>query len=355
MKTYRLILLSLIALAFTSCDDGLDKDISIAGVTVTQNENVVSDGLTLNVKKGEPIEFVFSGDPDNIVFFSGEEGSNFEYRNRTTIDPSQIVSSTLSVDVNTQWSGGYDNLFSMYMSESFTGLFKNDFQQDCQLLKDFSEWGEWVEQEEIPDAPNVTRHFEKDMKPYLSKNLTLAINVHPHDETKQQPRLNFNNLKITNVLDNGSTVVLYASEFGLTPVNIWSSDLSNITLDPNLSKVSGYYDASGKLVESALWYGTVNLNIWGMWNLVNASKGNLFVHSVPVGKGLRESWLVSDYLVINSCIPDKGITIKNISNNITSYKFTYEHEGTYSATFLMTNSNYKNEDSKVITMVVNVK
>lgn len=51
MKTYKLLSLGLLVWGFSSCDDGLDRDVSVAGVTVTPNENVVCEGVTVNVKK----------------------------------------------------------------------------------------------------------------------------------------------------------------------------------------------------------------------------------------------------------------------------------------------------------------
>ena len=139
MKTNRFILLGIILSAFVACDDGLDKDISVAGVTVTENENVVREGAILNVKKGETVTFNFSGDPDNIVFYSGEEGHNYDYRNRTTIEEKQIVSSKLSLKLTASYGNNsiYDNLLNLYISDSFTGLYKDDFAADCQLLSDF--------------------------------------------------------------------------------------------------------------------------------------------------------------------------------------------------------------------------
>ena len=193
------------------------------------------------------------------------------------------------------------------------------------------------------------------MMSHFGKNITLAIHVHPHDASKQQPRLNFNKVKITNVLINGSIVDLYASGMGFTPVNVWSSDVSSVEIDPNLSKNNGYYDSSNNLIESALWYGTVTNNIWGMWNLSNATTGSFYVHSAAQGKGLRESWLVSDYLVINACSPDTGVALKNMTNRFSSYEYTYNEVGTYRATFYVSNENYKHSESKRINMVINVK
>ena len=376
MKTNRFILLGIILSAFVACDDGLDKDISVAGVTVTENENVVREGAILNVKKGETVTFNFSGDPDNIVFYSGEEGHNYDYRNRTTIEEKQIVSSKLSLKLTASYGNNsiYDNLLNLYISDSFTGLYKDDFAADCQLLSDFQGWSEWVSQEDLPQKGGEVKTYEFVLKgnddsgsdgesvDYLGKNVTLAIHYHPQNDTEgSQPKLVFENFYITNVLSDGSTKVISASDMGFTPVNVWSSDLeTNVITNEIKGKLddnSGYYDTSDNLIESALWYGSVTNGTDGFWNLKNAGNGELTMNSTPAAKnnGFRETWLVSDYLVINSCTPDKGEAIKNISNRLSSYEYTYENVGTYKTTFLMTNSNYKNEDSKVITMVINVK
>lgn len=92
-----------------------------------------------------------------------------------------------------------------------------------------------------------------------------------------------------------------------------------------------------------------------MWNLSNATTGSFYVHSVAKEKGLRESWLVSDYLVINACSPDTGVALKNMTNRFSSYEYTYNEVGTYRATFYVSNENYKHSESKRINMVINVK
>ena len=72
MKTYKLIALCLASLFFGACEDGLDEEVGLQ-VSVATNENTSYDGQIVTVKKGTPVQFLLSGDPDFISFFSGEE------------------------------------------------------------------------------------------------------------------------------------------------------------------------------------------------------------------------------------------------------------------------------------------
>lgn len=366
MKTYRLISLGLVAFALASCDDGLDRDISVAGVTVTENENVVSEGITVNVKKGEPVVFNFTGDPDNIVFYSGEKGSNYDYRNRTNVELSQIESSKLSFTFDTTYGYGnatsYDNVLHMYVSTEFGGLYKNDFEADCKLLEE-AQWEDLVPVEDLPTNRNQILEREVDMTKYLGKNITIAISYKGQTLDVVQGRYKFNNMKIVNVYKNGEIIEVPASEFGFNAVNVNPTYPDSEQLK-NLGKQTSLWDDAGNLKEDDFHYATITVgyDVAGMWNLSDISTGGSFYIHASASKSannpditLKNSWLVSDYLVVNSCSPDQGVAIKNMSNNITSYDYTYNEVGTYKAVFVMTNSNYKNEDSKVVTMVINVK
>ncbi len=79
-----------------------------------------------------------------------------------------------------------------------------------------------------------------------------------------------------------------------------------------------------------------------------------YIHSTGSAYSWKTAWLVSDPIKITSCEPDQGVSIKNLSQDIRSYSYTYENVGTYRATFLITNANYKHDDSQVYTVVVNV-
>lgn len=361
MKIYKSLMVASAALAMSSCTD-LNNPLEDINISVQTSEEVTLENNVITVNRNTPVKFNIAGEPDNITFYSGETGHNYDYRKRTLIDPSQIKSSVMTFDIQNQYlaNKAHENLYSLYISETFSGLLKDDFSADCQLLADFTDWQELVPQADLPQKPE-TKSYSVDFLPYLGKNITLAINYHPQpitDTETGQPKVHFRNFKLTNTLSDGTTTVLNAASFGFTPVNVWASDLSKVEIkEDDLKKNDGYYDGNGALIESALWYGTVTYNIWGMWNLKDAGSTTsyFYVHSTDKGKGLRPSWLVSDYLVINAVTPDTGVSIKNISNRLDGYEYTYSEPGTYKVVFVLNNANYKEEDSRVITMIINVK
>ncbi|MCD8183545.1 MAG: hypothetical protein LUE99_11160 [Bacteroides sp.] len=74
---------------------------------------------------------------------------------------------------------------------------------------------------------------------------------------------------------------------------------------------------------------------------------NFWIHSTGANAALKYSWLVSNLLVVNACTPDAGTGLKDITENIDNYSYTYDEPGTYTATFVGTNGNYKQEKSVV--------
>ena len=83
----------------------------------------VFDGQTITVKNGTPVEFHFKGDPDFLTFYSGEAGKEYKYRERTTVDESEVETSTLKFKLTPQY-GNPANILTMYVSSDFPGIEK---------------------------------------------------------------------------------------------------------------------------------------------------------------------------------------------------------------------------------------
>lgn len=334
MKINKYILFSAVATMFIACNNELTEEVALS-VDVTQNENVSKANDTYVVKKGQPVQFTFAGDPDNIAFFSGEADHEFQYRDRDQVSPEDITSSKLTFSVWAQYGNGEctKDVLKMMISEDFAGLNKKDFNADSMLVESHK-WKDLVPQAELPQAPGNAKgalSYEIDLKPYLGKRFALAISYTGHSNKAAQPRMNFVDMKIENKLKNGTTSTLYAGNFGFTPLNMmWRHNLND-----------------QKNMKDNRAYGTVTNNMSGIWNLKDAGNGNFFIHSSGGGKPLKYSWLVSDLIMSNACSPDQGVAIKNITKALNSYSYTYNKTGEYKATFVATNSNYKHE-SRVI-------
>lgn len=354
MNLYKLFVLGLTAVTFASCDKSLEQDLDGAEVSVEVNNSVVSDGQIITVSKGTPVKFNITGTPDYVTFFSGETGHKYAYRNRTTIDIDQIQSSTMTFSVLAQ-SGKPEGIFHLYYSDQFTGLYKDDFNADSLLVEE-SEWTDFVPVEDLPKKTGESASFTIDMEPYFGKNMTLAVRYEPTYDvmTDAQSKITFENMKITNVMKNGETVEVDASEFGFTPINMSYKSVTSA----QLKKLPSDLQTSAQNDLDVLQYATVTNGADGFWRMNQIGTGKFWLNGTTKGsEGFVKtySWLVSDYLVVNACEPDAGVSVKNMSMAVDSYEYTYDQVGTYTATFVLNNANYKHEDSKVCNIIINVK
>lgn len=371
MKTSKLYIFLLSALAFTSCSKELTEGLDEVNVSVVTSENVIANGSIITVKKGTPVEFAIAGEPDFVTFFSGELGHQYIYRQRVETEVEDIVSSKLKFNIyqeGTSYSestGRYTNCIDVFYAfsdpengiEGFPGLAKNNFDADSALVVDFWKQGKWNELRPKTDYDNlgtnitVAEPCELDVTNFIGKNLVIAIAY--NKEERPNPSVNgknattqlkyyFDSMNIENALRNDTVTHQYAGEFMFTALN-FKHDISY----PDRVSVSSY-------LPDNMEYGTVTANVPGMWNMNNVANGGFYIHSTGSANDWKTAWLVSDPIKITSCEPDQGISIKNLSQDIRSYSYTYKKVGTYRATFLITNANYKHEDSQVYTVVVNV-
>ena len=229
----------------------------------------------------------------------------------------------------------------MYISDSFPGLYKNNFAADSALVET-SAWKDLVPQSDLPQAPvsSVTgaKSFDLDMTPYLGKAITIAVKYKGQNNSAAQPRVNFVKMQIVNRMKDGTSSTLMASNMGFTAVNM----CNRLHLEDQKSMTNNRA------------YGTVTNNTAGIWNLTGVAKGNFFIHSSNAKRALKYSWLVSNHILVNACTPDLGVNIKNISRNLDAYSYVYNTTGTYKATFLAVNGNYKKTSSVIRQMNIKV-
>lgn len=333
-----IIALGVAGLTLAACENEFNDDVQL-NVNVAAENGISFDGKTITVKAGTPVDFKLAGDPDYLTFFSGEAGKEYKNRERIQVDESEIESSVLKFSLQGQY-GKPANILNMYISEEFPGLAKNNFKEDSVLVEKHLADGLWktliaqnptVAEEGQPAFPTAatTTPFELDMKSYLGKRIAIAICYQGQDNTAAQSRFYFKDMQILNTMTNGQQTKFTASSFGFTPIN--------------MCQARNYADQ--KSMTSNRAYGTVTNNTSGIWNFVNFN--NFFIHSSNAKTDLKYSWLVSNLLVVNACSPDAGTALKNVSQSLDSYKYTYSKPGTYTATFVASNFNFKKESQVV--------
>ena len=147
----------------------------------------------------------------------------------------------------------------------------------------------------------------------------------------------------------------YAGDFMFTALNFNHENIYNQSI---VDEESGYkgndWTSVSSYLPDDLAYGTVTANVPGLWNMNNVANGGFYIHGTGSDYEWKTAWLVSDPINITSCEPDQGVSIKNLSQDISSYTYTYEKVGTYKATFLIHNTNYKHDDGGIYEVTVNV-
>ena len=81
---------------------------------------------------GEPVKFNFTGDVDNILFYSGETGHSYKFKDRYAVLVDDINTVSLKIDYEGQW--GYTGGLDVYVTNTFEGLKGNDGEADRALI-----------------------------------------------------------------------------------------------------------------------------------------------------------------------------------------------------------------------------
>ncbi|WP_308743869.1 DUF5017 domain-containing protein [uncultured Bacteroides sp.] len=370
MKIYKLLLVSLGVLYFTSCEKELDRDLTDVSVRVATNENVRYEGNILTVKKGTPVEFLLHGDPDYVSFFSGELGHQYIYRDRKEYSAEDVESCELKFGVWTATGNANsctNQLDILYLAEeqetdsenstAFPGMSKTNFEADSVLVEKTTVWKTFIPRTKLPtsvlgSAANALNYSES-VKKFIGKKLTLAIAFNkdgkkssdfpPYSSGDPIPQSTFNfvGMRVETTWKNGRVTTAYASSFGFTPLN-----MKNKTVFKDQAEINMPKDRE---------YGSVTTGVSGMWNLSSIANGSFAVTGAATGSNWKYTWLVSDYLNLLECpSPDSGVKVKDVSQELNSYTYTYNQVGTYTATFLMNNSNYAHAASKTCELIINV-
>ena len=105
-------ILLLLPLFFAACEHET--------ITTGFNYNITLDGEN-TYYAGEPVRFNIEGDVDNIIFYSGEFGSEYQYRDRYTLPTEEVASAVLDLEIQHRW-GNANPALEIYISNSFEGL-----------------------------------------------------------------------------------------------------------------------------------------------------------------------------------------------------------------------------------------
>lgn len=311
-----------VALSTVACEEDILRDTDEAFVTLNGTNTYLA---------GKEVRFQLHGSPDYVYFFSGEVGSQYEYRDRTTISMEDLETCKLVVETTAVY--GLAGALDLYASKSFTGLKGDDGAADFATMKavqatmdpatkEIPGW-EKLPYKEVANTPTAQ---EYDITDYAdSFCLAFHWNTPACDQTQRTYRIN---LSVKTKFRGYDEVTTPAGSLGLISVSMNSDYIA----DPY------YHDKSNGSVR----FLDPNYDI-----IMQGVGANVLPYCL-------DSWVVTTPRPLNNIAPDKGISIKNFSDDTSEYGYIYEKPGSYEATFMITNANYQGSHRKVQHMKINI-
>lgn len=299
--------LLLVGSLFVSCDaDGVDRIEFDVNLRNGQQEIYV----------GDEVIFDFGGNPDYIVFYSGENGRKYANKDRLKVD---VESMTLSYTMKQQYTKpSYQDRANMhiYVSEDFRGLCTAEGIEQA-TWTELSGEGGWKVPICLAPSTSETVTYKGDLAAYMDKKFYLAFQYETPVSEEYQPRFDIEPLTLTKMTEGQEVEMTNPEkEFGFT-----------------------YVFPKGKPVGN-----------------YNASATRLLFQPSSDNTGrAAEIWAISKQLDPSAVSPDEGTPIKSLDTTAPSYTYKYMNPGEYVVTFVARNANMWNVESVVREIKITVK
>lgn len=294
MKSYKLLFTSAVALLLSGCSDSAPDS----------NLKITVEG---SHKTGEELCFKISGNADNIVFYSGEPGHEYNLRNRQSADNDLMVEFVSYTDQSTD----IHNNFNIMVSYDFNGIY------DSENVK-AATWTDVTSLFILPSALKTNTSSGKvNLKDYAgdmaSGPFYIAFRYYDMDNVAIKNRWVVRSINIEKISPEGQ-----------------STSLADI-------KTAGWQN--------------VAVTGSGKWTL----PGTQLLIAGNTATNDKDLWVISQGFDIHSAVPSTGIVLKNIATEISEYKYVYESAGTYEAVFASTSEwyNSKSESKTAVQVVIN--
>lgn len=275
---------------------------------------------------GDPVTFNFEGEVDNLLFFSGESGHEYRYKDRYSITMDLIKSATLHLEIQPRYGAG---TLGVWYSSSFTGLAGNDGEADRATMAQLEEGGMsgWtpltVWDEDNKETSLVTTIVDFDITPAI-ENFSLAF-LWDHTDITQTQRHYYVNGSISIEAEGFGTITSDLKDLVMTAV------MMNDELDP-------YHKNAGN--------GSIRFDTDQDITFAGVG-GNVLEYPL-------KGWVVTTPQQLNAIANDKGTVIKNMQNYMETFSYTFAEPGTYTVTFVGRNVNYVGSSEQVKEVTVTI-
>lgn len=261
-------------------------------------------------KVGDTVTFNFTGNPDNITFYSGELGRKYANKDRIMAKGKTELNFTYFLKPNgsTQTNSAF-----LYTSTDFNGTVSGD---NINAAK----WTDITNRTTfLPDVDNLSSGTI-DLSDLVvdDKPLFIAFKYMGYSGSAQRT-VQIKTFNVVNVL-----------------VNEPSYTVTDIT-------------AGGWLA--------ANVSGTNGWQ-ISAGSANFFVSGATSAAGTQianTAWIVSKPLYVNSVSPDGGVPLKNMSVRLAKYDYKFTVPGNYTVVFVAANITADSEEKVVKTLTLEIK
>ncbi|WP_245584840.1 DUF5017 domain-containing protein [Pedobacter glucosidilyticus] len=297
----KIYIIPLLIMLFSACNK---KEVTELSFSVKTEKN--------SYKVGDTVKFLISGNPEQLIFYSGLEGSRYIYKDRTVAESDNI---TVEFATNRRYGSDVQQprSFRVFASQKFNGQYTE---------ANINESADWTD---ITTAFTLSGLQSND-NTYVSSGV---VNL-----------LSLSSLGLT--LDKSKPVYFafkYNGVTGSTQPRWWVNkfDIKMTTTDGQLLTVADIGTAGWTSVR----FGTSPVSwLFGTDRILKFAGGAANVLSNQV-------WAVSNALNLTKVKPDSGVALKNMSTRLDEYTFIYNRAGTYTVTFVGSNVNIYGETKTV--------
>ncbi len=271
-------------------------------------------------KKGESVNFLITGNPEQISFFSGEEGHKYQYKDRT-----QAQSDNITLEFATNRRYGTDaqqpQSLRLLVSQTFNGKYEATSINPT----------EWID---VTSSFTLSGLQSTDAA-YVSSGVVNLTSLSSLGFTLDKAKPIYFAFKYTGVT-------------GSTQPRWWVNkfDIKTTTTDGQVLPVASISSAGWTPVK-VLTTSPVNW-VFGTDNILKFQGGGATV-------GSNQVWAVSNGLNLTKVQPDAGVALKNMSTRMDNYNYTYNTVGTYTVTFVASNINVYGESKTIKEVQVTIE
>jgi hypothetical protein len=336
VKHILFVLLLVQAVGCTKSIETEDPDFDVRAVNSTNIS-------TTSFNRGDTVRFIFSGNPDYLTFFSGEKGSQYDFRNRIT-DTSTNVRLSFSTALNTAGTSGTLSLLASTDLIPYTQ--RNDIDS---INVNKATWTNITSRAVFATGAAATTSGVVDLSDFarMEKPVHLAFKYTAAAATTQR-RWTISNISLRH----------------FTADTVYTIDSTNLIL-PNLFPASATSPGWGQVNVTnpgVRFSPLVSTAVTTSFNIAGATAAGTAIAT--------ESFLVSGPIDMKRVLPDAGVAVKDKTTNASmssyssatssapqnaNYAYRFMKAGIYKVTFVATNANLSEKRSVVKIIEITVQ